>query len=61
MNLLTIAISSRALFDLDESHAVYENEGVEAYCQYQIEREDVPLPPGVAFRLVKKLLSLNAQ
>lgn len=60
MNLLTIAISSRALFDLDESHAIYENEGVEAYCRYQIEREDVPLPPGVAFSLVKKLLALNA-
>lgn len=24
---LTIAISSRALFDLDESHAVFQNEG----------------------------------
>lgn len=59
MSPVTIAISSRALFDLDESHAVYENEGVEAYCQYQIEREDIPLLPGVAFRLVKKLLALN--
>lgn len=61
MNLLTIAISSRALFDLDESHAVFESEGVEAYCKYQIEREDVPLLPGVAFTLVKKLLALNTR
>ncbi len=37
---LVIAISSRALFDLIESHQVYEIEGVEAYCKYQIERED---------------------
>jgi len=59
MSLLTIAISSRALFNLDESHAVFENDGIEAYCQYQIEREDVPLEPGVAFPLVKKLLALN--
>ncbi len=56
---LTVAISSRALFNLDESHAVFENEGVEAYCRYQVEREDIPLEPGVAFRLVKKLLALN--
>jgi len=56
---LVIAISSRALFNLDDSHAVYENEGVEAYCRYQVEREEMPLEPGVAFSLVKKLLALN--
>lgn len=56
---LTVAISSRALFNLDESHAVFENDGVDAYCRYQVEREDVPLEPGVAFGLVKKLLVLN--
>lgn len=56
---LTIAISSRALFDLDESHTVFQNEGVDAYCHYQVEREEIPLAPGVAFGLVKKLLALN--
>ncbi len=56
---LVVAISSRALFNLDESHAVFENEGVEAYCRYQVEREEVPLEPGVAFNLVVKLLALN--
>ena len=56
---LVVAISSRALFNLDESHAVFENEGVEAYCCYQVEREEIPLEPGVAFSLVKKLLALN--
>lgn len=56
---LVVAISSRALFNLDESHAVFENEGEEAYCRYQVEREDVPLAPGVAFNLVRKLLALN--
>lgn len=56
---LTVAISSRALFNLDESHAIFENEGVEAYCRYQVEREEIPLEPGVAFSLVKKLLALN--
>ena len=56
---LTIAISSRALFDLEEGHKVYVEQGVEAYCQYQIEHENDLLEPGVAFSLVKKLLALN--
>ena len=58
---LVVAISSRALFDLDESHALFESDGVDAYCAYQIENEESPLEPGVAFTLVKKLLSLNAR
>lgn len=58
-NKLVIAISSRALFDLIESHNLYELNGVEAYCKYQIDNENQPLNPGVAFDLVKKLLSLN--
>lgn len=56
---LVVAVSSRALFDLDESHAIFEKDGIEAYCRYQIENEDIPLEPGVAFGLVKKLLALN--
>lgn len=58
---LIIAISSRALFNLDESHAIFENEGEDAYCRYQVEREEIPLEPGVAFILVKKLLALNGR
>lgn len=56
---LVVAISSRALFDLDDSHRVFEEEGVDAYCNYQIDREEDILEPGVAFPLVKKLLALN--
>lgn len=57
---LVVAISSRALFDLEESHRVFTERGVDAYCRYQIEKEDTLLEPGVAFALVKKLLHLNA-
>ena len=57
---LVVAISSRALFDLDKSHEVFEQQGLAAYAKYQIEREDVPLRKGMAFPLVKKLLALNA-
>ncbi len=58
---LVLAISSRALFDLSESHRIYESEGVEVYRQYQIDHEDEVLAPGDAFALVQKLLGLNAQ
>jgi len=56
---LVIGISSRALFDLNESHALFETQGLETYSDYQVEREEVFLKPGVAFPLVKKLLALN--
>ncbi len=58
---LVVAISSRALFDLGESHALFEREGLDAYRRYQIAHEDQPLAPGVAFPLVRKLLRLNAR
>ncbi len=56
---LVIAISSRALFNLDDSHQVYRNEGLQAYSDYQIAREEDPLEPGEAFPLVHKLLRIN--
>jgi 5'-nucleotidase len=56
---LVVAISSRALFDLTESHRVYTEEGVDAYGRYQVEHEDEILAPGPAFVLTKKLLRLN--
>ena len=34
-----MALSARALFDLEESHAVFEAEGVDAYAAYQRSRE----------------------
>ena len=58
-NRLIVAISSRALFDLSESHGVYEAGGVEAYQQHQVAHEDELLQPGVAFELTRKLLRLN--
>ena len=61
LNLLTVAVSSSALFDLAESDSIYQNEGLEAYRRYQIEHEEQVLEPGEGFLLVKKLLSLNDQ
>jgi 5'-nucleotidase len=56
---LVVGISSRALFDLDESHHVFEQQGTDAYCEYQIAHEGDALAPGVAMPLVKKLLNLQ--
>jgi len=57
---LVVAISSRALFDLDESHKIYKEQGVKVYAKHQQENENVVLKPGVGFTLVKKLLALNS-
>lgn len=58
-NKLVIAISSRALFNLDDSHRIFEEQGLEAYRQYQIDHEEEVLPAGEAFPLVQKLLRIN--
>ena len=56
---LIIGISSRALFDLDESHEIYEKHGLKSYEEYQIDNEDKTLKPGQAFSLVNKILNIN--
>ncbi|MDD1610657.1 MAG: 5'-nucleotidase [Methylococcaceae bacterium] len=56
---LVVAISSRALFNLDESHAIFETQGKEAFCRYQIDHEDEVLEAGYGFALVKKFLAIN--
>ncbi len=58
---LVVGISSRALFDLDESHQLYQEKGIEAYAKYQIAHEDDILAPGTAYALVKKLLALQLE
>jgi len=60
-DVLVVAISSRALFDLEQGHEIYESQGIDAYCKYQIAHENDILKKGVAFTLVKKLLALNAR
>ncbi len=56
---LVVAVSSRALFDLEKEHALFENKGIDAYRKYQTEHKDDPLKPGVAFPFVQRLLFLN--
>jgi 5'-nucleotidase len=56
---LVVAISSRALFNFEEENQVFEANNDSAYMQLQLERLDTPAKPGVAYPLVKKLLSFN--
>lgn len=56
---LVVAVTSRALFNLDDSHRIFELHGEDAYARYQEEHEEDVLEPGVAFSLVRKLLALN--
>lgn len=57
---IVIAVTSRALFNMDEEHGVFERD-VEEFKQLQQERYDVPPPPGAAFNLVRKLLMMNVK
>ena len=57
--MLTIAVSSRALFRMEKSHEIFLTNGPDAFEQYQRENERVTLEPGVAFPLVCKFLALN--
>ena len=57
---LVVAISSRALFDFEEENRLFEAGDAAAYMQMQLERIDVPAPPGVAFSLVRKLLAFTS-
>ena len=56
---LVVAISSRALFDLEEENRIYEEQGLQAFLEYQIAHEKDILRPGTAFPLIKALHRLN--
>ncbi|KAG7460578.1 hypothetical protein MATL_G00200220 [Megalops atlanticus] len=58
---VTIAVSSRTLFDMTKERQIYEEEGVEKYVSHQQEHEDEPLKPGAAFPFVKALMTVNTQ
>jgi 5'-nucleotidase len=58
-NKLVVAISSRALFNLEEENAIFETGDPKAYMQLQLDRLDQPARPGIAFSLIKKLLAFN--
>ncbi|MDW3710615.1 5'-nucleotidase [Pseudomonas solani] len=58
-NRLVIGLASSALFNLEESDYVFRTEGEDAYREYQRKNHNNPLPHGVAFSFIRRLLSLN--
>lgn len=58
-NKLVVGISSRALFDLEYENTIYEEQGLQAYLEYQRAHEQEILKPGTAFPLIKALHKLN--
>ncbi|XP_032877381.1 cytosolic 5'-nucleotidase 1A-like isoform X1 [Amblyraja radiata] len=58
-NAITIAVSSRTLFNMAEERAIYETDGLESYVKFQQEHENEPLKKGLAFALMKALEAVN--
>lgn len=56
---IVIGVSTRALFDMTLENQIYEQQGVEAYREYQLLHENEPMKPGTGFGLIKQLLALN--
>ena len=56
---LVLAISARALFDMEKENTIFEKYGLKAYREYQFDNEDRLLPRGTAFYLVSGLLLFN--
>ncbi len=58
---LVVAISSRALFDCEEENRIFESTDDSAYMKLQLDRLGIAAQTGVAFPLVKKLLTFNEE
>jgi len=56
---LVVAVSSRALFNLENENKIFEEKGLDAYYKYQLENENTPLEKGTGFRLIQNLLKIN--
>lgn len=58
-NRLVIGVASSAVFDLGESDAVFRSKGEQEYRKFQEQNLENPLPKGIAYPFIKRLLSLN--
>ncbi|XP_059510217.1 cytosolic 5'-nucleotidase 1A-like isoform X1 [Stegostoma tigrinum] len=57
----TIAVSSRALFNMEEETKIFDKDGVEAYVRHQMKHENEPFGPGAAFPFVQAIEAVNEQ
>ncbi|KAI4873330.1 hypothetical protein NFI96_029088 [Prochilodus magdalenae] len=60
-NAITIAVSSRVLFNMDVEQQIFERKGLEEYLKYQLDHETEPFAPGPAFPFIKALEAVNEQ
>ena len=58
-NRLVIGVASSAMFDLSNTDAVFKRDGEALYRKFQESNLNNPLPKGIAFSFIKRLLSLN--
>ena len=56
---LVVAVSSRALFDLEAENEVFEEKGIDEYYKYLLDNEKTSLSKGTGFRLINNLLKIN--
>ncbi|MDV7339967.1 5'-nucleotidase [Terasakiella sp. A23] len=56
---LVVAVSSTALFDLQEADIVYRTAGLDAFLEYQEQNRSNPPAAGAAFPFIQRLLGLN--
>lgn len=59
--VLTVAVTSRALFDFEEEDRLFQKGDEQAYITWQTERRDVAPKFGTAYPLVKKLLGFHGK
>ena len=50
---LVIAVTTRAIFNLEEEHKLYLEKGKEEYARHQQANQDKLLPPGTAFAFIQ--------
>ena len=57
---LKIAVTSRALFDLQEEDKLFREKGLTEFENYQIQNEDTIIRKGASFDIIEALLNLNS-
>ncbi|XP_072495604.1 cytosolic 5'-nucleotidase 1A-like isoform X2 [Notamacropus eugenii] len=56
---LVIAVTARAIFDLEVEHQLFLTQGTEEYIKHQTARTKEPLPPGTAFPFIQAVQLVN--
>lgn len=58
--LFVVAVTGRALFDLDAADKIYQKQGLQAYLKHMRQNESKVLQPGPAYHLVKALNAITS-